>query len=207
MLTRDPVARPAQQTVASCQSSLRHPPIWARRARGPIGTPARHVRATDISAGATRLHITNPTMSVSAARLALRAVRPLCVPRVNLARPVRTMSSVPYRTIATNEAPSAIGPYSQAVVYNGTAYVSGCIPFDPATMQCVDGGIEAQAQRSLDNLLAVAKAAGSDKSHILKVTVFLKDMNDFAAVNVRVYVWALTDAGRVRKGAVLHLTD
>ncbi|WFD23959.1 2-iminobutanoate/2-iminopropanoate deaminase [Malassezia equina] len=77
----------------------------------------------------------------------------------------------------------AIGPYSQAVVYNGTAYVSGCIPFDPQTMQCVDGGIEAQAERAIQNLLNVVTAAGSDKSHILKTTVFMKDMNDFAKVN------------------------
>ncbi|WFD08135.1 2-iminobutanoate/2-iminopropanoate deaminase [Malassezia vespertilionis] len=92
------------------------------------------------------------------------------------------MSSV-YKTISTPDAPSAIGPYSQAVVYNGTAYVSGCIPFDPASMQCVEGGIEAQAQRAIDNLLAVVKAAGSAPSHVLKVTVFMKDMNDFAKVN------------------------
>lgn len=90
-----------------------------------------------------------------------------------------------YKTISTPNAPSAIGPYSQAVVHNGLAFVSGCIPFDPQTMQCVDGGVEAQAQRALDNLLAVVAAAGSDKSQVLKTTVFLKDMNDFAKVNVR----------------------
>lgn len=88
-----------------------------------------------------------------------------------------------YKTISTPNAPSAIGPYSQAVVHNGLAFVSGCIPFDPQTMQCVDGGVEAQAQRALDNLMAVVAAAGSDKSQVLKTTVFLKDMNDFAKVN------------------------
>lgn len=88
-----------------------------------------------------------------------------------------------YKTIGTPNAPSAIGPYSQAVVHNGTAFVSGCIPFDPKSMQCVEGGVEAQAQRALDNLFAVVEAAGSDKSHVLKTTVFLKDMNDFAKVN------------------------
>ncbi|SHO79135.1 Similar to S.cerevisiae protein MMF1 (Mitochondrial protein required for transamination of isoleucine) [Malassezia sympodialis ATCC 42132] len=88
-----------------------------------------------------------------------------------------------YQTISTPNAPSAIGPYSQAVVYNGTAYVSGCIPFDPQTMQCVEGGIEAQAERAIQNLLNVVTAAGSDKSRILKTTVFMKDMNDFAKVN------------------------
>lgn len=90
-----------------------------------------------------------------------------------------------YQTISTPDAPSAIGPYSQAVVHNGTAYISGCIPFDPKSMQCVEGGVEAQAQRALDNLFAVVKAAGADKSSVLKTTVFLKDMNDFAKVNVR----------------------
>ena len=93
-----------------------------------------------------------------------------------------------YKTISTPNAPSAIGPYSQAVVHNGLAFVSGCIPFDPQTMQCVDGGVEAQAQRALDNLMAVVAAAGSDKSQVLKTTVFLKDMNDFAKVNVRLLV-------------------
>ncbi|WFD04324.1 2-iminobutanoate/2-iminopropanoate deaminase [Malassezia obtusa] len=92
-------------------------------------------------------------------------------------------AATPYRTVATPNAPSAIGPYSQAVVYNGTAYLSGCIPFDPKSMAVVEGGVEEQAKQALANLFAVAEAAGSDKSHILKVTVFLKDMNDFAKVN------------------------
>lgn len=95
------------------------------------------------------------------------------------------MSSAPYRTVATPNAPGAIGPYSQGVVHNGTAYLSGCIPLDPKTMQIVEGGVEAQAEQVLKNLMAVLEAAGSDKSHVLKVTVFMKDMNDFAKVNVR----------------------
>ncbi|WFD39780.1 2-iminobutanoate/2-iminopropanoate deaminase [Malassezia japonica] len=93
------------------------------------------------------------------------------------------MSSAPYRTVATPNAPGAIGPYSQGVVHNGTAYLSGCIPLDPKTMQIVEGGVEAQAEQVLKNLMAVLEAAGSDKSHVLKVTVFMKDMNDFAKVN------------------------
>jgi len=113
-----------------------------------------------------------------AGRAALR-----CVPAAYGAR-INTLRA--YQTISTPNAPSAIGPYSQAVVYNGTAYVSGCIPFDPKTMQCVEGGIEAQAERAIENLLNVVAAAGSDKSHILKTTVFMKDMNDFAKVNVRI---------------------
>lgn len=68
-------------------------------------------------------------------------------------------------------------------MHNGLAFISGCIPFDPKTMSCVEGGIEAQAQRALDNLAAVVKASGSDLGHVLKTTVFLKDMNDFAKVN------------------------
>ena len=98
---------------------------------------------------------------------------------------VPTLVATSNRTVSTPNAPAAIGPYSQAVVHNGLAFVSGCIPFDPQTMQCVDGGVEAQAQRALDNLMAVVAAAGSDKSQVLKTTVFLKDMNDFAKVNVR----------------------
>ena len=94
--------------------------------------------------------------------------------------------ATPYKIITTDKAPQAIGPYSQATVYNGTAYISGCIPFVPSTMTLVEGGIEAQAEQAMKNLLAVVEAAGSDKSHILKTSVFLKDMNDFAKVNVSV---------------------
>lgn len=95
-----------------------------------------------------------------------------------------TMSSTPgYQIVSTPSAPKAIGPYSQATVHNGVAYLSGCIPFVPSTMQVVEGGIEEQTQQALDNLFEVVKAAGSDKSHILKMTVFLKDMNHFAKVN------------------------
>ena len=126
-------------------------------------------------------------MWVSSARAAVRCAQRQCrqpqrcsfvLPQINTYRS--------YKTIGTPNAPSAIGPYSQAVVHNGTAFVSGCIPFDPKSMQCVEGGVEAQAQRALDNLFAVVEAAGSDKSHVLKTTVFLKDMNDFAKVNVRI---------------------
>ena len=63
-------------------------------------------------------------------------------------------------------------------------------------MQCVEGGVEAQAQRALDNLFAVVEAAGSDKSHVLKTTVFLKDMNDFAKVNVRIYFFFSVSCAR-----------
>ncbi|CAO1615523.1 unnamed protein product [Jaminaea pallidilutea] len=93
------------------------------------------------------------------------------------------MSSQPYQVISTDQAPGAIGPYSQAVVHNGTIYTSGAIPLDPKTMQLVEGGIEAQAKQAVENLLAVVQASGGDKSTVLKTTVFLKDMNNFAKIN------------------------
>jgi 2-iminobutanoate/2-iminopropanoate deaminase len=85
--------------------------------------------------------------------------------------------------IATEAAPAAIGPYSQAIVYNGIAYLSGQIPLDPATGKIVDGGIEDQTIRVLENLGAVLEACGSNFSMVLKTTIFVKDMNDFAKVN------------------------
>lgn len=87
------------------------------------------------------------------------------------------MSSQPYQVISTDQAPGAIGPYSQAVVHNGTIYTSGAIPLDPKTMQLVEGGIEAQAKQAVENLLAVVHASGGDKSTVLKTTVFLKDVS------------------------------
>jgi 2-iminobutanoate/2-iminopropanoate deaminase len=85
--------------------------------------------------------------------------------------------------ISTGLAPKAIGPYSQAVAWNGLVYLSGQIPLDPATGQLVEGGIAEQTVRVLDNLKAVLEAAGSDLAHVLKTTVFLKDMGEFAAMN------------------------
>ena len=82
-----------------------------------------------------------------------------------------------------NAAPQAIGPYSQAIVYNGIAYLSGQIPLDPATGQIVAGGIEEQTTRVLENLGAVLTAAGASFATVLKTTIFVKDMNDFAKVN------------------------
>ena len=85
--------------------------------------------------------------------------------------------------ISTDNAPKAIGPYSQAVAWNGLVYLSGQIPLDPATGQLVEGGIAEQTVRVLDNLKAVLEASGSDLAHVLKTTVFLKDMGEFAAMN------------------------
>jgi len=85
--------------------------------------------------------------------------------------------------VSTTNAPKAIGPYSQAIVHNGIAYLSGQIPLDPATNQLVEGGVEEQTVRVLENLKAVLEAAGSGLDRVLKTTIFLKDMNDFAKVN------------------------
>jgi len=85
--------------------------------------------------------------------------------------------------IHTDSAPKAIGPYSQAIVAGGMAYCSGQIPIDPATGNLVEGGIEAQTHQALRNLSAVLQAAGSDLARVVKTTVFLQSMNDFAAMN------------------------
>jgi 2-iminobutanoate/2-iminopropanoate deaminase len=87
------------------------------------------------------------------------------------------------KPVATDRAPQAIGPYSQAVVHNGIAYLSGQIPLDPATMQIVEGDIAVQTERVLENLKAVLEAAGSGFDKVLKTTVFLKDMADFPRMN------------------------
>lgn len=87
------------------------------------------------------------------------------------------------KTIATDRAPRAIGPYSQAIVAGGLVFCSGQIPLDPATMEMVDGDAAAQARQVLANLAAVLEAAGSGLERVVKTTVFLSDMTDFAAVN------------------------
>jgi len=85
--------------------------------------------------------------------------------------------------VATKNAPEAIGPYSQAVVGPGMVYTSGQIPLDPATGQLVEGGIREQTKRVIENLEAVLAAAKSDLQHVVKTTVYLKNMSDFAAMN------------------------
>ncbi len=85
--------------------------------------------------------------------------------------------------VETSAAPQAIGPYSQAVVAGGMVYCSGQIPFDPRTMEQVEGGVEEQTDQVLKNLAAVLEAAGSSLAQVVKTTVFLKDMDDFAAMN------------------------
>lgn len=86
-------------------------------------------------------------------------------------------------SIQTDRAPQAIGPYSQALKANGFIFASGQIPLDPATAQIVEGGIREQTERALDNLKAVLEAAGSSLDRVVKTTVYLADMNEFAAMN------------------------
>jgi 2-iminobutanoate/2-iminopropanoate deaminase len=85
--------------------------------------------------------------------------------------------------ITTDRGPKAIGPYSQAIRANGFIFVSGQVPFDPATGAIVEGDIARQTERVIENLKAILEAAGSALSKAVKTTVFLKDMNDFAAMN------------------------
>jgi 2-iminobutanoate/2-iminopropanoate deaminase len=88
-----------------------------------------------------------------------------------------------HRAIHTDDAPAAIGPYSQAVVAGGFVFTAGQIGLDPATGAMVDGGVEAQAHRALTNLRAVLEAAGSGLNRVVKTTVFVTDMADYKAVN------------------------
>ena len=85
--------------------------------------------------------------------------------------------------IPTDAAPAPIGPYSQAVMVNGTLYISGQIPIDPATSLVIMGDIEAETRQVMENLGAILKAYGLDHSHIVKTTIFITSMNDFARIN------------------------
>ena len=85
--------------------------------------------------------------------------------------------------IQTNNAPQAIGPYSQAVMANGTLYVSGQIPVVPATGAIVSDKVEDQARQVLENVKAVVEAAGLTLDNVVKTTVFIKNMDDFAVIN------------------------
>ena len=85
--------------------------------------------------------------------------------------------------IHSDNAPAAVGPYSQAVKVGNFVYSAGQVGLDPATMKLVDGGVEAQTEQVLQNLQAVLRAAGSSLADVIKTTVFLADMNDYKAVN------------------------
>jgi 2-iminobutanoate/2-iminopropanoate deaminase len=86
-------------------------------------------------------------------------------------------------SIATERAPQAIGPYSQAVISHGLAFLSGQIPLDPATGQLIEGDIAAQTERVLENLRAVLEACNSSLGKVVKTTVYLKDMAEFPKMN------------------------
>ncbi len=85
--------------------------------------------------------------------------------------------------ISTSRAPEAIGPYSQAVRAGSTVFLSGQIPLDPASMTLVSGGIAAQTRQVLDNLQAVAEAAGGSLDALARITIYLTDLGDFTTVN------------------------
>jgi 2-iminobutanoate/2-iminopropanoate deaminase len=99
--------------------------------------------------------------------------------------------------IATNDAPRAIGPYSQAIKANGFVFISGQIPLDPATQQLIEGGVAEQTERVLQNLSGILKAAGSSFAQVVKCGLFLKSMSDFAAMN-EVYGRYFTEAPPAR---------
>jgi 2-iminobutanoate/2-iminopropanoate deaminase len=87
------------------------------------------------------------------------------------------------KPVQTDTAPKALGPYAQAIMAGGMVYCAGQIPLDPATGNIVPGGVAEQTKQVLENLRAVLKAAGSDLDRVVKTTVFIKNMNDFAAMN------------------------
>ena len=107
--------------------------------------------------------------------------------RVDISREgarVTTQTDIPHRrVIATEHAPAAIGPYSQAIVAGSLLFTAGQIPLDPVTMKLVDGDITAQAERVMANLGAVLLEAGSSFEHVIKTTCFLADLGDFPAFN------------------------
>lgn len=123
------------------------------------------------------------------------------------------------KAIATEAAPAAIGAYSQAVRAGDAVYLSGQIPLDPATMELVAGDIEQEIRRVLENLAAVAQAAGGGLDDVVKLTVFLVDLGHFATVNTvmaeyfqapyparaAIGVAALPKGARIEMDAVLHL--
>ena len=117
------------------------------------------------------------------------------------------------KSIHTDNAPAAIGPYSQAITDGHTVYVSGQIPINPATGEFAGTTIEEQAKQSLTNISNILKAAGTDMSHVLKTTVLLKNIQDFAAMN-EVYATFFTapyparsafQAADIPKGALVEI--
>lgn len=106
------------------------------------------------------------------------------------------------KIIQTDQAPAPVGPYNQGIVATGAMlFVAGQIPLDAATGKIVGTTVAAQTEKSLQNLAAVVKAAGSDLSQVVKTSVFLKDMNDFAAMN-EVYAQYFGDADAPARACV-----
>ena len=105
------------------------------------------------------------------------------------------------QVISTEKAPSAIGPYSQAVATGSMVFTSGQLPIDPATGAFAEGGIAAQTRQSLTNVQKVLEAAGSGMGKVVKTTVFLSDMNNFAAMN-EVYAEFFGEGGFPARSAV-----
>jgi len=117
------------------------------------------------------------------------------------------------KIIQTDKAPAAIGPYSQAVVHDGIVYCSGQIPLDPESMEIVGKTAQEQVKQVMENLKAVLEAAKSNLKQVLKCTIFLKDMNDFDAVN-KVYgnyfsenppARATVEVSRLPKGVLVEI--
>jgi 2-iminobutanoate/2-iminopropanoate deaminase len=117
------------------------------------------------------------------------------------------------KTTSTNQAPAAIGPYSQAVRIDNLVYTSGQLGLDPVTGNFVNGGIKEQTRKVLENIQAVLEAAGTEMSKVVKTTVFLKDMNDFAEMN-KVYetffpsappARSAVEVGRLPKDALVEI--
>lgn len=104
---------------------------------------------------------------------------------------------MPPKTVKTDRAPAAIGPYSQGIVANGFLFTAGQIALDPATGQVIAGDVKAQTERVLTNLTEVLAVAGASWRHVVKTTVFLHDMNDFPAVN-ETYARVLGDSRPAR---------
>ncbi len=101
------------------------------------------------------------------------------------------------RVIHTEKVPAALGPYSQGIEVNGTLYVSGQIPFVPETMTLVSDDVKAQTRQSLENVKAIVEAAGYKMQDVVKAGVFIKNMDDFAAIN-EVYAEYLGDVKPAR---------
>jgi 2-iminobutanoate/2-iminopropanoate deaminase len=101
------------------------------------------------------------------------------------------------QVVSTDKAPGAVGPYSQAIVANGMVFTAGQVPLVPGTKALVEGGIQEQTRQVFANLQAVLEAAGTSLDKAVKTTVFLKDMNDFAAMN-EVYATYFTGAPPAR---------